>query len=244
MGGGGGMPLGSIMGSAGAAAKGSIGLGQLAMGLMMKVKRPKYHIPGGVQEATSMARQMANQTVRPGNDQAVADINKATSNSVGTAKRVAKSSTQLLGAAGDANAQRLRALGQNNAMNANFAYNAKQGLMNSLHTLAGYQEKAFDTNVMAPYQQKAETKAALIGAGLSNFVASQDDWMAAWGGGGGSPSQPGANNVMAAPKSFNAGGGAGGGFNPNFQAQMPQAGSGFYPQGFNKNAFSYLYASQ
>lgn len=40
----------------------------------------------------------------------------------------------------------------------------------SLGVMAGYQDKKFDLNEMQPYQDKARTKAALIGGGLQNIA--------------------------------------------------------------------------
>lgn len=226
--------IGNIMGSIGAAAKGSIGLAQLGGGLLMKVKRPRYSIPAAAQEAIGTARQMANQTTRPGNEQALTDINRATSGAINNAKRTSNSASQILAASGNANSQRMKAINQNNALNAQFQFNAKNNLINRLNNFAGYQDKEWQMNTFDPYMQKAETKAALIGAGLQNFVQSQDDWMAAWGGGGGQQggATPAAVNMFMKPQGFGQ------------SVQAPQYGQGFYPQGFNTNSFSYLYNSR
>jgi hypothetical protein len=152
--------------------KTNIGLAQLGIGLLMKVKRPKYNIPGAVNERVSMARQAANQQVRPGNDRAVNDISRATSNSIANAQRTSDSSSQILNAAQVANAQRLRALGQNASLNAQFNANARQNLMGVLGDLASFQDKQWNTNVWDVYQQRAATKSALISSGLQNWTNS------------------------------------------------------------------------
>ena len=53
----------------GAFTQGAAGTVQLVSGLLKKKpKRPMMDVPNSVQEATSEARQAANQSVRPGND--------------------------------------------------------------------------------------------------------------------------------------------------------------------------------
>jgi hypothetical protein len=155
--------------------KGALGAGQLLGGLLTKPKRPNYKPPGAINESVATARRLANATTRPGNDLAVADINKATNNSIGIAKRVSNSASQILGAANTANSQRLNALNRNSALNSQFRQNAQEGLMDSLNNLAGYQDKQFDMNKFQPYMQKAQTKAALISSGLQNIAGAGDD---------------------------------------------------------------------
>jgi hypothetical protein len=174
------------------------GLLQLAGGLLMKKpKRPTYRIPGAINESVATARGLANSSLRPGNDQALANIRQSTSNAIGAAQGVSNNAAQILSAVAGANNREQKAIQGNNALNAQFSFNAKQGLMNQLNNLAGYQDKAFQLNQMEPYMQKAQTKAALIGSGLQNLWKSADsaNFVNAFGGGGRS-TQAGLGSAM------------------------------------------------
>ena len=152
-----------------AAAQAGFGLLQTVAGALIKPKRPRYNIPGAVSESVAMARQMANTTVRPGNDRALADIERGTTNSIQQAKAVSNSGSQLLDFASQAGTDRLRAISGNNAMNAQFSFNAKRNLQDQLGNLGRYQDRQWDYNSNQPYQQKAQLKSSLIGAGLQNM---------------------------------------------------------------------------
>lgn len=147
----------------------ALGAGQALAGIFTRPKRPTYNIPGAAQEATALARREAAATTRPGNDQALADIRRSTTNTVGRAKSVSKSASQILNASAQANAVEQGAIQRNNAMNTQYGLNARQNLFGALNTMAGYQDKAFQMNKFQPYMQKAETKAALISSGLQNL---------------------------------------------------------------------------
>lgn len=146
-----------------------LGGGQLLGGLLTKPKRPNYNVPGAAGEAASIARTDAAKTVRPGNDQALADIRKSTANAINNAKSVSNSASQVLNAATRANMVEQNAIQRNNAMNANFVQGARQNLMSALGTLAGYQDRAFQYNKFQPYMQKAQLKSDLISSGLQNL---------------------------------------------------------------------------
>jgi hypothetical protein len=167
-----------------------LGAGQLIGGLLSKPKRPKYNIPGAVGEATANARRMANANVRPGNDQALQVIDRNATNGIQTAKSLSGSASQVLDFASKANNERLRALGQNNAMNSQFAFNSRMNLQGQLGRHAQYEDKAFQLNKLDPYSQRAQLKSSLIGSGLQNLWGAaeaksfQDMYKSIYGGGG------------------------------------------------------------
>lgn len=153
-----------------------LGGAQLLSGIFgKKPERPKYRIPGEAREALSSARMLSNNTVRPGNEEAVTQINQGEANSTNAAQRVTGNQTQILGANDRAGLIKSRAMLENNALNANFKFNAQKNLQNELHTFSQYKDKAFQLNQMQPYQDRAQTKGALISSGIQNiFGASQD----------------------------------------------------------------------
>jgi len=153
-----------------------LGGAQLLSGIFgKKPKRPTYQIPGEARQALGEAKTLASNTVRPGNEQAVADINRNYANSVGNAQSITDNATDILGVADRANANRSQAINQNNALNSNFRYNAKLNLQDSLNNFAQYRDKAFQTNKMQPYMDKAETKGALISGGIQNIYGAVQD---------------------------------------------------------------------
>lgn len=142
--------------------------GQVVGGLLaQKGPRPNWTIPGAATEALSMARQQAAGT-RPGNQQAIDQIQRNASSQVSTINRTAGSGSQALAAIGRVEAMTNNQASQNNVLNANYQFNAKQNLQRVLGTYAGLQREQFVQNVMEPYQQRVSTKASLISSGLQN----------------------------------------------------------------------------
>lgn len=166
--------------------QGVVGLGQLTAGLLIKPRRPKYKIPGAIGEATSAARSLASNSIRPGDAQALANIRQSTSNSIDTVKGVSSNAAQILNAVNRINVNEQNALRGNSALNSEFSMWAKQQLPQQLNVLAGYQDKEFQINKFEPYMRKAELKSALIGGGLQNMYngAQSMSFMSAFGGGG------------------------------------------------------------
>jgi hypothetical protein len=153
-----------------------LGGAQLLGGIFgKKPKRPTYRIPGEAREALSTAKMLSNNTTRPGNEEAVTQINQDVANAGNAAQRVTDNQTQILGAQDRAGLIKSKAMLQNNALNSNFRYNAKLNLQNSLNNFAQYRDKAFQINKMQPYQEAAQTKGALISGGIQNIVGGAQD---------------------------------------------------------------------
>lgn len=147
-----------------------LGGAQTLAGIFTKAgKRPTYKIPGAARESLANARSMANQTVRPGNEVALKELNRNATNTIGTLRNYSNSAAQILGKATAVGTNLQRGIERNNALNAQFSYNAKQNLNSSLERFAAYQDKAFMENEMKPYMERVETKNALIGAGMQNI---------------------------------------------------------------------------
>jgi hypothetical protein len=149
---------------------GNIGFGQLLTGTLTNTgRRPKYSPPGAATEGLGLARQLAFASVRPGNEQALIDINRVANQQAETLNRNLTSGTQVLAGMQGINQQQNRAIQQNNMLNANFKFNAFQNLQRTLQNYAQYQDKAWQQNQLMPYMYRVNTKAALVGSGLQNL---------------------------------------------------------------------------
>jgi len=136
---------------------------------MANKDRPQMQIPGAVQEATTIARQQAYQTVRPGNEYAISQINRNRDQSINALNRSLGSSSQILAGVGQINQNTNRALAENNNQNTLFRFNATQNLQNSLARLGQYQQQQFQTNELQPYLTSQQTKNMLVGSGIQNI---------------------------------------------------------------------------
>ncbi len=148
----------------------ALGASQLLFGtLTNNRKRPQMSVPGAVQEATDIARKQAYQTVRPGNEYAISQINRGAGQSINALNRGLKSSSQILAGVGQINQNTNRALAENANQNTLFRFNATQNLQNSLARLGQFQQQQFQTNELQPYLTSQQTKNMLTGAGIQNL---------------------------------------------------------------------------
>lgn len=160
------MPEGSKLQSA-------LGAGQLAFGALMKSgNRPKMRVPAAVDEATDLARIQAAQTVRPGNEYAISQINRSQGQAISALNRSLGSGQQILAGVSQINQNTNRALAENAAQNSLFRFNATQNLQNSLARLGNYQYQNQRTNELDPYLTSQQTKNMLVGAGIQNLSQS------------------------------------------------------------------------
>lgn len=171
-----------------------LGAAQLATGaLLPSGSRPKMRTPGAVNEATDIARTQALQTVRPGNDYAISQINRNAGRSISALNRSLGSGQQILAGVSQIQQNTNQALAENNAQNSLFRFNATQNLQNSLARLGNYQYQNQRTNELDPYLTRQQTKNMLTGAGIQNLsgAANTSDEMAMYekvfGSGGGAP---------------------------------------------------------
>lgn len=165
-GGGGGFNLGSLLP---AAAPILGGLQTLVGAFLPKGPRPKWTIPGSASEGLALARQQANANVRPGNQIALDQIAKTGSSQVSQINRTAGSGAQALSALGKVEQLQNQSVQQNNQQNAAYQFNASQNLQNTLGKFAQLQREKFIKNAWEPYQERVQTKQALIGSGLQNI---------------------------------------------------------------------------
>lgn len=141
--------------------------------LLKKGPRPPWQIPGAANEALSNARQMASST-RPGDQQQIDLINRNAGSTINVLRRSVNSGSQLLAGASQVNANTNQALAQNSAANDQYRFNAKMNLQSELGRFAAFQREKFVKDVFEPYEQRAQTKSMLLGAGMQNMFGGLD----------------------------------------------------------------------
>lgn len=150
------------------AIQGVLGLGQLIAGSSMNPKRPQHEIPAAAQEELAMSRMGLNARM-PG--VAYAE-NRLAQNSASSAYRLNRAATNpnqiLAGLAGIQMNANIASRGLMEAEAGDYA-RREQNLRRSLGVMANYQNRKWEVDKWQPFQDKARTKAALIGGGLQNI---------------------------------------------------------------------------
>ena len=151
-----------------------LGQAQFFGGLLMKPKRPKYEIPGEIQEVAESARLMRYGR-SPGLGLAEDRLAQSGANQLAGLRRGATSSTQLL--SGLSSIELNSNIARRGLMEADASdfYRRDQIYRSSLGLMGQFKDKQWDYNVNQPYQDKARTKAALLGSGLKNWFGGADD---------------------------------------------------------------------
>lgn len=137
---------------------------KLAAGLV----RPKYEVPKTITEAVEQARQLAMERMLPGQSRTEERISAATAGGVEAAKEAGAGSAGVLSAAsrlGKGEQISQLELGRQ-AAEANLQNKAR--LSSILMGAAPAEEKAFEYNTIAPYQERAAAISALKGSGMQN----------------------------------------------------------------------------
>ncbi len=148
--------------------QGGLGLMQLAAGSRMNPQRPQYEIPAAAQEELAMSRMQQNGRM-PGVNYAEQRINQNSAAAGYGLNRAATNPNQILN--GLASIQMNANIASRGLMEAEAgdAIRRDSNLRRSLGVMAGYQNRKWEVDKMAPFQDAARTKAALIGGGLQNL---------------------------------------------------------------------------
>jgi len=185
------------------AIKGGLGIAQLISGAVKKPKRPTYEIPGEAREELGLSRQLANSRM-PGIGFAEDRIRQGSASSLYNLRRGASNPNQLLAGVSQLNVASNAAERGLLEAEAGDRYRRIANLGRSLNMMAQYKDKAFELNEMQPYQDQAQTKAALVQGGLTNLAGGVGEGLGnvigedynrrffdMMGGGGGQPGQSG-----------------------------------------------------
>lgn len=154
-----------------------IGIGQgIASRKMLKnLEDPVYEIPDAAKQALGVARTNAGSFQMPGQAQLEQGQNQIFSNSISGISDVATSAPEALAAMIQAGATRSGAQNQIGFQAANYYDDAQKNLEGALGTYAGYEDKAFDINVMQPFERKAAAASALGGGALGNIYSAANN---------------------------------------------------------------------
>lgn len=166
------IPLAAIL--APGAIKAGLGLGQLIGGASMKTKRPEYTTPKEQGESLALARQMAFAR-DPGAQQQLAETAQGGATALSRLQKNAGSQGQILSGLAGIQASTNAAARGILANEASDRFRRVANLQRSLGLMSQYKDKEFDINEMQPYQDKARTKAALVGGGLQNLFSGAGD---------------------------------------------------------------------
>lgn len=150
------------------------GASQLGKAKKMKVERPTYQTPNEVLDATSMYRQLAGTNRLAGQSYAEDNINKSTSTSIRSAANAGGSSAQILSTIAGLNANENEATNQLQVQGAQNQMQNQGRLGQQLGVQAGYRDKEFEYNKDQPFQDAANTRSALYGAGQQNLMGGLD----------------------------------------------------------------------
>ena len=145
-----------------------LGLGQILAGSLMKPKRPEYQIPSDIRNMLAL-RQLNLRGRMAGATQAEKNIMQSQANAVGTYQRMQTNPNAILSGVSASQGLSNRAFTDLATQEAVDYQRRLSGLENAQRTMGNYQDKQWQLNEYEPYQDKARTKAALIGAGLKNF---------------------------------------------------------------------------
>lgn len=150
------------------AIQGTLGLGQLIGGSLMKPKRPEYDIPAAAKEELAMSRMALNSRM-PGIGYSENRLAQNSANAAYGMNRAATNPNQILaGLAGIQMQANIASRGLMEAEASDFI-RRESNLRRSLGVMANYQNRKWEMNKLQPYLDKARTKAALIGSGLQNI---------------------------------------------------------------------------
>ena len=145
-----------------------LGFGQILAGSLMKPKRPEYQIPSEIRNMLAL-RQLNLRGRMAGATQAEKNIMQSQANAVGSYQRTQKNPNAILAGVSASQGMSNRAFTDLSTQEAVDYQRRLAGLENAQRTMGNYQDKEWQLNEYEPYQDKARTKAALIGAGLKNF---------------------------------------------------------------------------
>lgn len=130
-------------------------------------------MPGQVKEATNLAAENYYNGM-PGTDAAKAMITNNGANAYYNASQGASSGGDLLDLAAQINQGSNVATNNLALQGANYKSDALRGYQGALNNEAGWEDRLYKNNVLDPYNNKANTAAAMLGAGETNSARGLD----------------------------------------------------------------------
>jgi hypothetical protein len=154
--------------------KGIIGTGQVVGGgiSMLTNRRPDYEIPESTRQALALAQAQYADPYMPGYERAEENIGLATSNAIRAAQEGGNARAGFQGAVAEAGAA-TRDLAARNEM----AQQAdSERLQRVLQVMAQAEDMEFQMDEFAPFADRQQMSADIIGAGLENYIGAAEDF--------------------------------------------------------------------
>ena len=135
----------------------------------LAAQRPEYQIPAAATEALEMQRSQALSQRLPGQALAQANLGRASQRGLEAIREGGGSSAEIIAGATNIAGQEQAALGQQAAQAAQFQQQAQQNLVAGLGQYAGYQQQKQQYDVLDPFAQQMQAKAALEEGAVQNI---------------------------------------------------------------------------
>lgn len=145
------------------AIQGGIGLIQGVGSLLKKDKRPEYEMPNALKQSLALANMQVGSRM-PGYSQAVDQANLTAANQLAAAGQSGNTLESIQTIAGSQQGS-MREIA---AMDAQVEAQDLRNLQQTLGQVAQAQDMEFEANKLAPYQDSAQEKRDLMGAGIEN----------------------------------------------------------------------------
>jgi len=154
--------------------QGIVGTGQMVGGgiSMLTNRRPDYEIPESTRQALALAQAQFADPYMPGYERAEENIDLATSNAIRAAQEGGNARAGFQGSVAEAGAA-TRDLAARNEM----AQQAdSEQLQRVLQVMAQAEDLEFQMDEFAPFADRQQMSADIIGAGLENYMGAAEDF--------------------------------------------------------------------
>jgi len=137
--------------------------------MLKDLKNPNMEVPAGAIGAENVAKNLAMQTMLPGQSLMENKIDNLVSNSILDAKKVSDNPNDALDAVFKSYGMGMEKTNDLGIASANFQTNNQMNLQGQENTMAQWQNRVWENNELNPYLRKANTASALLGSGIQNI---------------------------------------------------------------------------
>lgn len=137
--------------------------------ILKRLKSPIMSVPESAIGAENVAKNLAMQTMLPGQHLMENNIDSGVSNAVSDAKKVSADPNDALDAIWKTYGMGMEKKNQLGIAAATFHANNQMNLQNQENIMSQWENKVWENNELNPYLRKAATASALTGAGFQNM---------------------------------------------------------------------------
>jgi hypothetical protein len=137
--------------------------------MLQGLKDPMMSVPAGALGAQNVAKNLAMQSMLPGQNLMEGRIDNSVSNTIGDAKKVSDNPNDALDAVFKSYGMGMEKKNDLGIAEANFQANNQMNLQGQENVMAQWQDKVWQNNEMNPFLRKAQTASALLGSGIQNI---------------------------------------------------------------------------